>query len=159
MIPTIFLSLALVFSGQPTIIDGDTIKIDNKTIRLACVDTPETKFYGKKQPCSDGETPCGEMATKHITKIIDAQDVNCRISNNDLYGRSVGVCYVKGEIMSINEQLLRDGYAYYYPCTEHKNWSSLETTAQTKKKGLFSKRIGGFDDPVIWRRVNSPRNK
>ena len=46
-------------SGIPTVIDGDTIKVQGKTIRLICIDTPESKYRGRAQYCLDNETNCG----------------------------------------------------------------------------------------------------
>ena len=65
--------------GIATVIDGDTIHIDNNKIRLHGIDAPE-----RKQTCLDGDKnwECGKQSTFELKKIINDQNVKCQMSNN-----------------------------------------------------------------------------
>jgi endonuclease YncB( thermonuclease family) len=50
-------SLSLALEGRAEIVDGDTLRIDGRTVRLQGIDAPETR-----QTCTDRsgqEWPCG----------------------------------------------------------------------------------------------------
>ena len=70
-----------LISGKPKIIDGDTIKINNKKIRFSGIDAPESYFFGKKQLCilNNVEILCGMLSKEKLIEKIGNQIVNCRI--------------------------------------------------------------------------------
>ena len=79
-------------SGNPRIIDGDTIKMNGISIRLHGIDTPE-----KKQKCKDINNKfydCGEMATRRLKSIIGSNLVECKKKDKDRYQRIIGECFV-----------------------------------------------------------------
>lgn len=150
-------------SGIPTVIDGDTIKVQGKTIRLICIDTPESKYRGRAQYCLDNETNCGELATEALKLMIKedkflvgAGEVKCYYEKKDMYNRILGECYSfdgRNESMySLNYKLINEGYAFYYPCKEHKTWKNLEEYNQLVGKGIFNKEYGGVLNPKQWRK-------
>ena len=62
-------------TGEPVIIDGDTIKIAGERIRLHGIDAPETD-----QTCKDEnneEWPCGQEAMFVLTRIVEFHWVRC----------------------------------------------------------------------------------
>ena len=80
----------LLISGKPKIIDGDTLKINNKKIRFSGIDAPESYFFGKKQSCvlNNVEILCGKLSKEKLIENIGNQVVNCRIEKNkDKYSR------------------------------------------------------------------------
>lgn len=150
-------------SGIPQVVDGDTIKVDGQTVRLICIDTPESKYRGRAQYCLDNETNCGELATEALELMIKedkflvgAGEVKCYYEKKDMYGRILGECYSfdgRNESMySLNYKLINEGYAFYYPCKEHKSWKKLEEYNQLVGKGLFHKDFGGILNPKQWRK-------
>ena len=154
---------AETISGIPTVVDGDTIKVQGKTVRLICIDTPESKYRGRAQYCLDNETNCGEMATEALELMIKedkymvgADEVKCYYEKEDMYGRILGECYGydgRNEAMySYNYQLINEGYAFYYPCKEHKSWKKIEEYNKLVGKGLFNKDFGGILNPKQWRK-------
>ena len=60
----------LLISGKPKIIDGDTLKINNKKIRFSGIDAPESYFFGKKQLCilNNVEILCGKLSKDSLLK-------------------------------------------------------------------------------------------
>ena len=74
----------LLISGKPKIIDGDTLKINNKKIRFSGIDAPESYFFGKKQLCilNNVEILCGKLSKDKLIEKIGNQIVNCKIEKN-----------------------------------------------------------------------------
>ena len=103
-------TLAGEISGLPTIIDGDTIKILNKNIRLHGIDAPE-----KKQICykNSNKYNCGKESTSSLIKKINKNLVNCMVQVKlDRYKRYLGICYL-GKL-NLNKWMVRNGYAVAY---------------------------------------------
>ena len=150
-------------TGYPRVIDGDTIEVSGEKVRLICIDTPESKYKNKAQLCDDNKTNCGQMATDYLVEMIhistifdDADRVICEYTKRDMYGRILGECFGldynnrQGKV-SYNRQLLEDGYAYYYPCVEHKEWKQIFQDSYDNKIGLFQY---GFQEPKQWRKAH-----
>ena len=133
-------------SGMPRIIDGDTLKILNKRIRLHGIDTPE-----KKQICIkiSKEYRCGQEATNALIKKINGKSVVCKVQNKlDRYKRYIGVCFLKD--INLNKWMVRNGYAVAYR-RYSKDYIEDENYAKKNKIGLWS---GSFINPEKWRKLN-----
>ena len=94
---------ARCFTGFVTqVIDGDTIKVDDKPIRFAMSSAPELNEIGGKEARSFIETICsvGSVAT------VDEDDGQTQGS----YGRILGVVYCNG--FNLNADLLDVGHGY-----------------------------------------------
>lgn len=122
-----------IISGRVVgISDGDTITVlQDKTqykIRLYGIDTPESgQDFGQK-------------AKKKISDLVFGKDVRVVFDTTDRYGRTVGTVFV--DSICVNEQLIRDGYAWVYRtyCDKPvcREWINLESQAQKNKAGLWS---------------------
>jgi len=126
------------------IIDGDTIVLNSKKIRLHGIDTPETK-----QTCKDKNSKiyyCGLRATEELNNIIGNNKVTCKTKDKDRYGRLVSVCFVNGK--DINATLVKNGWALAY-IKYSKDYLSDENEAKNNNLGLWS---GTFISPWEWRR-------
>lgn len=62
--------VALMLSGWPVAIDGDTIVLDGKHIRIANIDAPEIERY----KC-DAELRLGLVAKKRMAELLDSGPV------------------------------------------------------------------------------------
>jgi hypothetical protein len=73
-------------TGQPRIIDGDTIEVAGERIRLHGIDAPESK-----QTCEwPGKTiPCGRLATLALMDLTAGAKITCKTREKDRYGRWV----------------------------------------------------------------------
>ena len=131
--------------GIATVIDGDTIHIDNNKIRLHGIDAPE-----KSQTClnEDKNWECGKQSTFELKKIINEQNVKCQITDIDKYKRYVAICYINN--LNINQTMVRKGWAIAY-----RYYSDVfikdEDYARKNKAGIW-KSI--FEEPYKFRKKN-----
>jgi endonuclease YncB( thermonuclease family) len=128
------------------VVDGDTIVLNSKKIRLHGIDTPETK-----QKCLNEKSIeyfCGLQATKELKNIIGKYQVSCIRKGKDRYGRLVSVCFVNGE--DINALLVERGWALAYR-KYSKDYVHQENQARINNLGLWS---GKFTFPWEWRSKN-----
>lgn len=133
--------------GIAKITDGDTIKIDDKKIRLIEIDAPETK-----QTCFDAnyeEYLCGKMSKEFLQKLADGKNVRCYYHELDRYGRYLGKCYV--EEVSINKEMIKNGMAVtYFFGPKNEELILLEVSAKEKKLGIWQ---GAFQLPKDYRKM------
>ena len=94
-----------------TIRDGGTIDVGGVTYRLGGVDAPAAD-----QLCIDDHADswaCGAEARDQLTKLIGDRDVHCDDQGPDAIYKKwhVGICTVQGEAASLNQLLVRSGFA------------------------------------------------
>ena len=90
------------YDGQITrVIDGDTLLIDQTTIRLSLVNSPERDERGYQEAKNFALTVCPIG--------VNAEFVEDTWQPKDKYGRSVGLVYCND--MMLNELLLTNGHA------------------------------------------------
>ena len=83
------------FSGKAFAIDGDSIKVGKKEVRLFGLDAPEYK-----QNClnkNNQEYSCGAISHEFLTKLATGKKVECVYAEKDKYDRFLGKCFV-GEV-------------------------------------------------------------
>jgi len=127
-------SPCFAFQGKCVgIADGDTITVltEDKTqhkIRLYGIDCPE-----KGQDF-------GHKAKQFTSDKVFGKTVEVEAIDKDRYGRTVGMVSIRGQ--SLNEELLRTGYAWVYTryckkpfCAQ---WGLLQQQARANKKGLWA---------------------
>jgi micrococcal nuclease len=103
------------------VVDGDTIDADidlgfdislTKRIRLAGIDTPESRTK------DEYEKKLGLESKDWIKNRLEfAKDILIKTElpdSTEKYGRIIGHLYINGEDVSINNQMIADGYAWEY---------------------------------------------
>ena len=114
-------------------VDGDTIDalIDlgfdislEKRIRLAGIDTPESRTTNLK------EKSLGLQSKEWIKNRLEfAKDIIIKTElpdSTEKYGRIIGHLFINGEDVSLNNQMITDGYALEYSGgTKDKNFDVL----------------------------------
>lgn len=103
------------------IVDGDTIDADidlgfdislTKRIRLAGVDTPESRTTDAR------EKTLGLESKEWLKKKLDgAKDIIIRTElpdSTEKYGRIIGHLFINGQEVSLNNQMITEGYAWSY---------------------------------------------
>ena len=129
-----------IISGTAKVIDGDTIRIGKKKIRLFGIDAPE-----KEQKCRKAwltisflsfnkDYPCGQISTKKLKNKINDKFLICEWTNRDRYKRYIAECFKDKK--SINSWMVEYGYAVAYRKYSRK-YVSKEIFAKEKKKGLM----------------------
>ena len=103
------------------VVDGDTIDVEidlgfdisfSSRVRLAGIDTPESRTTNK------AEKVLGLEAKEYVkSKIKDAKEVIIKtekMDSSEKYGRILGWLFLDGSKVSVNEQMIADGYAWGY---------------------------------------------
>ena len=141
-------------SGFAKVVDGDTIKINSKKIRLYGIDAPEKKQKCKKTYLTISfmsftkDYMCGEVSTQKLIKKINKQKLNCNILDVDRYKRLIGECFKRN--INLNSWMVSNGYAVAYK-KYSKKYVSDEINAKNNKLGIWQ---GKFEMPWDYRRKN-----
>ena len=129
----LFVASATAHTGKVVgVSDGDTITVlVNKT-------SVKVRLYGID--CPEGGQDFGNRAKQFTSGMVFEKTVTIEVHDTDRYGRTVANILVNGK--SLNEELVRAGYAWVYPqyCKIQvcKNWYQYEAEARSKKIGLWS---------------------
>ena len=134
--------------GKPRIVDGDTLEIIGKRIRLHGIDAPER---GQKCTRKGREYACGESATDALARMVADQQVTCRSKDVGRYGRIVAVCYLEGGRININARMVEQGWALAYR-RYSMDYVDEESAAKALQEGIWA---GEFMEPWVWRRYKS----
>jgi len=132
------------------VVDGDSLFIGKREIRLSGIDAPEYH-----QECYDSQNnsyPCGRQAAQALRKMIKNGNITCRIVVKDKYNREVSVCSSGG--VNLNKQMVTDGWAVAY--TRYtKDYISAEQKAKKQKIGIWQ---GRFLKPEYYRILHKEKN-
>ena len=126
------------------VVDGDTIDVDidlgfdvslAKRVRLAGVDTPESRTK------DEYEKKLGIEAKEWLKHHLEgAKDILIKTElpdSTEKYGRILGWLYVNNQLVSLNEKMIQEGYAWtYLGDTKVKNFALLEA----KRNGVSDNR-------------------
>jgi endonuclease YncB( thermonuclease family) len=136
--------------GKATVIDGDTITINNSKIRFSAIDAPEKNYYGQTQFCKGpkGVWACGKKASSALRQLINGQEVQCTNEGNDRYGRTLSICYANG--MDLQAEMVRSGMAVAYLRYSNR-YENEQIEAMIAQVGIWG---GPFVEPEDWRRQN-----
>ena len=119
-------------SGAARAVDGDTLELAGKRVRLFGIDAPESD-----QTCQKDGTSwaCGKMATEQLSALLKGQNVDCQGSGVDQYGRMLAVCTAGPE--QLNEVMVEQGWAVAY--RQYSNdYVPAELRAKNNHLGMWS---------------------
>jgi endonuclease YncB( thermonuclease family) len=129
-------------AGPAKVVDGDTLEIAGKRIRLFGIDAPEAT-----QTCARDRMrwSCGRAATERLRALIGDSGVSCSGTESDQYGRLLAVCTIGGA--DLNQAMVADGWA-----TAFRRYSDAyvadEARARAAKLGLWA---SSFEVPEDYR--------
>lgn len=139
-------ALALIFSrlaeddlsGRARVVDGDSLEIAGRRLRLRGIDAPELG-----QSCRNGAktVSCGRLARDHLRRLIAGAPVDCQGWETDRYDRLLVICTARGT--DLNAAMVRDGWALAYG-----SHSAEEAKARRAGRGLWAM---DFEAPADWR--------
>ncbi len=124
--------------GPAAVIDGDSLRMFDREIRLRGIDAPELR-----QTCRNerGEVACGRDARAALAGLIAGRPVDCRLAGRDRYGRRLAACRA-GDV-DLNAAMVRGGHAVAFG-----NYEPEEAEARARRRGLWALT---FDRPADWR--------
>ena len=132
-------------AAEVRVVDGDTLRLGDRTLRLARIDAPE-----RGQSCTDAEGrwfDCGAAAAEALSRLVNGRSVVCLVSGRDRFGRGLGVCTAGGA--ELNAGLVAAGWAL--AAREAPELEAVEAAARRAARGLWA---GGVTRPEEWRRRN-----
>ncbi|MEM9279832.1 MAG: thermonuclease family protein [Pseudomonadota bacterium] len=126
-------------SGTARVIDGDSLMVGEREIRLYGIDAPE---YRQMCNASSQAYPCGREAAGYLRELVRHADVACRGNELDKYERLIAVCKIAG--IDINREMVLNGWAVSFG-----DYESEQADARNQSAGLWQSE---FDLPSQWRR-------
>jgi len=119
-------------SGRARVIDGDTLEISGRRVRLEGIDAPEMAQTCGRNP--SGTWKCGAVAADRLAALIGRHTVTCESRGNDKYGRMLGICFVDGR--DINAEMVRQGLAWAF-VKYSRTYVRQESEARTARVGVW----------------------
>ena len=119
-------------AGLARVIDGDTLEIAGRHVRLEGIDAPEAG-----QSCARrlfGSWRCGTAAADALTKLVAKRRVNCESRGTDKYDRMLGICFVDGR--DINAEMVREGFAWAF-VKYSQSYVKQEAEARVARAGIW----------------------
>jgi endonuclease YncB( thermonuclease family) len=128
--------------GQARVLDGDTIEIAHRRIRLEGIDAPEIGQRCRRPWLGRISTrwDCGADAKRRLEGLVEGRAVACDSVGSDAYARILGICRVAGQ--DLNALLVREGLAWAF-----RKYSERYVAEEERAK---SERLG------IWQQANTP---
>lgn len=129
--------------GNAAVIDGDSLRVDGREIRLGGIDAPEAR-----QTCRDesgGPWPCGREATAALKRLTSGAQVHCSGNIIDDYGRLVARC--TAGTLDLSGEMVRLGFAVS-DLEQGFVYAAEQRQARDAKRGIWR---GTFDPPHKWR--------
>ena len=135
----------VIFAAEFPIIkavDGDSIEIGERRIRLDGIDAPEFN-----QICYDyanKEYLCGKSALRFLENLLKNKDIQCScLAQKDKYKREICECFADG--ISINQVMVSSGWATAYRSDKY---IDDEIYAQKSRIGIWQ---GKHMRPALFR--------
>lgn len=140
---------AATFTGTARSIDGDSLKVGAREVRLFGIDAPEYS-----QTCQRGGQTwrCGTEAAARLSALVTGRQVRCSTVDMDEHSRTVARCSVGST--DVNRQMVASGFAVAYR-RYSTDYVSAEGSAKAAKRGIWS---GTFQMPSDVRRADDRRS-
>ncbi|WP_235034930.1 thermonuclease family protein [Roseomonas sp. 18066] len=129
------------FSGQPRVIDGDTLDVAGIRVRMQGIDA-----FEHDQQCSragGGRFACGAAARAELAGLIGSRAVTCTPDGSLTHGRTVATCTVpgRGGAMDLNAAMVRSGLAFDCPRYSDGRYARDEAAAKSDNAGAWGGRF------------------
>lgn len=130
------------YTGNVSIIDGDTIDMAGTRIRLHGIDAVE-----REQTCTRdmGVWACGKEASATLGDIIRGRPVECTQTDTDRFGRVVAKCFVKS--IDLSSAMADAGLAVALPNVTQ-DYLPDESRARAGARGIWG---ANFEQPSAYR--------
>ncbi len=130
-------------AGRARLVDGDSLFIGEREVRMVGIDAPEGP-----QICRKGgrDWRCGDAARDALKAMIGGRSIVCRGEEQDQHGRLLGTCEVGG--VNLNREMVLRGHVLAYG-----RYKAEERQAKAGGLGLWASDVE-FQTPKAWRRSN-----
>jgi endonuclease YncB( thermonuclease family) len=140
------------WAADAIIKDGDTLRLGSTLFRLEGIDAPELD-----QVCLDekgSEWACGIEARDQLIRMIGNRAVNCHDNGPDpAYPENrLGICWVGDEDLSLNQRLVREGWALNFEPYAKRRFKADQDEAQDNRRGLWKGCFAAPWDLRNWRK-------
>ncbi len=115
-------------AGTASVVDGDTIEIHGKRIRLNGFDTPE-----RGSLC--GSVNVYQKAALALSDFIGSKTVTCDVLGEDQYARSIGQCRSGDD--SLAEHMVANGWGRDWPRYSKGEYADEEKAARSAGAGIW----------------------
>ena len=137
------------WAAGPIVRDGGTLQLGDTTYRLDGIDAPAFD-----QICIDNHADswsCGVEARDQLASLIAGRPVHCEDLGTDATYKKhhIGLCTVAGETTSLNQLLVRNGFALNFEPSAKGRFAEDEARARDNRRGLWK---GCFIAPQEFRR-------
>lgn len=123
-------------------IDGDSLYVGDREVRLFGIDAPE---YHQTCTRNRQSWPCGIEAAEQLSSLVTGKQLSCVALDTDEHGRTVARCSVGS--VDVNRVMVATGYA-----TAYRHYSMdyvpMEERAKANHLGIWS---GTFENPREFR--------
>ena len=126
------------FSGTARAVDGDSLELDGRRVRLLGIDAPELRQTCEK---AGGTLQCGRRAHAELKFLVSGKQLKCESFGFDRYDRTLAICRA-GE-RDIGAAMVRAGWAISYG-----DYHGEERSARRARAGIWA---GEFIEPADWR--------
>jgi endonuclease YncB( thermonuclease family) len=157
LIAGLLLGAAPALAANAIVKDGNTIQLTDATYRLDGIDAPELD-----QICIDDHADpwsCGVDARGQLAKLVAGHVVHCEDRGPDpaYKKRRLGICTVEGDTTSLNQSMVRLGFAMNAEPPAKGSFGDDEAAARAARKGLWQGclvapldfRLGNKDGPLL----------
>lgn len=120
-------------TGTAKVIDGDTLTLGEKKVRLNGFDTPE-----RGSMCSS--TDVYAAASKTLADFIAEQTITCELTGEQSFDRVIGTCSVQGT--DLGSFIVESGFGRDWPKFSGGKYAAAEKSARADKRGLWGLSCG-----------------
>lgn len=138
---------AEIVQGSARVVDGDTLVIGERRVRLFGVDAPESR-----QTCTvnASEVALGKISAHALAQLVNGRFVVCFVVDYDRYKRAVTVC--EADDTELNFTMVREGWARAY--TQYsRGYISAENHARAGRMGMW--KCDQMIEPWAWRHAQA----
>src|SRR5262245_1036251 len=144
--------LGRAFAAETVVTDGDTIKQGVTSYRLDGIDAPE-----RDQVCLNDKGAvwsCGVEVRDRLAGMIGDRTVRCVDKGADpaYPRRRIGECWAEGDTESLNQRLVREGWALNFEPYARRRFVQEETDARGNLLGLWAGCFTAPQDLRYWRK-------
>jgi endonuclease YncB( thermonuclease family) len=136
-------------AGTPVyVIDGDSLRIGARTVRLQGIDAVE--LHQLCQAADGAQWSCGLSARDALRALVGGGDLACSPRATDDYGRDVASCAV-ASAQDLSAELVAQGWAVSGDGRSNGDYLIEEARARSSHLGIWR---GTFQRPADWRAAN-----